>query len=196
LRARSEHSRATYLTLALDMNSQRASLTASIASSPYLTSAVVDNAVALVTSFHQGQSNVMTVTHFAESSHLPVLLRVAINTATFSFQLVRDSGWFGLSILGDHQAGLALACGTTSGREVAKFAQLGLRYRAGPFDVPLLPDCLTTSVCKVVEEVALDDHMLFVGEIIVSYRQTALAYRRALLLSDLTDYLSPRATNG
>ncbi len=166
------------------------------APSPYLASAVVDNAVALVTSFHQGRSNAMTVTFFAECSHVPVRVRIAISPTTFSHQLIRDSGWFGLSILADHQAALALACGTTSGRDGSKLDRLRLRHQPGPHGVPLLSGCLTTSACRVVEEVEISDHTLFVGEIIASYRQSALSYRRALLLSDLVDYLGPPPSIG
>jgi flavin reductase (DIM6/NTAB) family NADH-FMN oxidoreductase RutF len=157
---------------------------------------LVDNGVALVTSAHHGQLNVMTATFFGESSHVPVLLRVAIAPATFSHQLISRSGWFGLSVLADNQAPLALACGTTSGRDGSKFDRLKLRYRPGPRGIPLLPGCLTTSSCRVVERVELPDHTLFIGEIVASHRQSALAYRRTLLVSNLVDYLGWASPTG
>jgi flavin reductase (DIM6/NTAB) family NADH-FMN oxidoreductase RutF len=178
------------------MRSRRGSPAISSDPSPYLAGAIVDNAVALVTSFDRGRSNVMTATFFAESSHVPVLLRVAICPASLSYQLIRDSGWFGLSILADNRASLALACGTTSGWDGSKFDRLRLRHRPGPNGVPLLPGCLTTSACRVVERVELSDHTLFVGEIVLSYRQSALSNRRALLVSDLVDYLGRRSSIG
>lgn len=154
---------------------------------PYLDRALVDNAVALVTSAHGGRRNVMTASFFAESSHVPVLLRVAVSPATLTHELVSASGWFGLSVLGRGQERLALHCGTVSGRSEPKLERLRLAHRAGENGVPLLPGCLTTSACRVVERVELGDHTLFVGEIASSFRQPSLAYREALLVSDLAD---------
>ena len=160
-------------------------------SSPYLSSAVIDNAVSLVTSCRAGKQNVMTASFFAESSHLPVLVRVAISPETLTHDFVSATGWFGLSILASGQQAWALRCGTVSGRRVGKLTELGLRLQASQEGVPLLPDCLTTSLCRVVERVELTGHTLFVGEIVESFRQSRLAYRNPLLVSELTDYLQP-----
>jgi flavin reductase (DIM6/NTAB) family NADH-FMN oxidoreductase RutF len=157
--------------------------------SPYLASAILDNPVALVTSAHGGRRNVMTASLFAESSHLPVLLRVAIRPTTLTHELVAASGWFGLSILASHQGELARACGASSGRDGSKFERLRLKTFAGPRDVPLLPGLLTTSACRVVERIELGEHTLFVGEIVESYRQSRLAHLPPLLVSDLVAYL-------
>jgi flavin reductase (DIM6/NTAB) family NADH-FMN oxidoreductase RutF len=157
--------------------------------SPYLDRALLDNAVALVTSAHAGRRNVMSVTFFAESSHVPALVRVSIASSTWTHQLISASGWFGLSLLGSHQAELAVACGIATGREGCKFTRLRLRYQSGPQDIPLLPTCLTTSACRVVEGVELPQHTLFVAEIAASFRQTTLAFRKTLLVSDLVNYL-------
>jgi flavin reductase (DIM6/NTAB) family NADH-FMN oxidoreductase RutF len=162
-----------------------------MSSCPYLASAVIDGPVGLVTAAEGGRRNVMTVSSFAESSHLPVLVRVAIAPAAWTHELVRASGWFGLSVLASHQGGLAMACGASSGRDGSKFDRLRLLAFEGPGGVPLLPGCLTTSACRVVERHELGEHTLFVGEIVASYRQSALADRRALVVSDLFAYLGP-----
>jgi flavin reductase (DIM6/NTAB) family NADH-FMN oxidoreductase RutF len=156
---------------------------------PHLGQAMIESAVALVTSSHCERKNVMTVSFFAESSHVPALLRVSISLSSLTHELITESGWFGLSLLARGQEELALACGTISGRQQDKFARLGLRYRLTGSGVPLLPGCLTTSECRVVDRLELSDHTLFIGSIISSYRQSALSYREALLVSDLIDYL-------
>jgi flavin reductase (DIM6/NTAB) family NADH-FMN oxidoreductase RutF len=157
--------------------------------SPYLAAALVDNAVALVTSAHQDRVNVMTVTFFAESSHVPLLVRIAISPTCWTHELVAASGWFGLSILVRQQAPLALACGSCSGRTESKFARLGIPYWLTEQGVPLLPHSLATSACRVLERIDLPDHTLFVGEILSSFRRPAWATRDALLVSDLVEYL-------
>ena len=130
----------------------------------------------------------MTVSFFAESSHVPALLRVAIAPDSLTHDYIGETGWFGLSVLTAGQEDWALRCGTASGRETDKFEMLGLR-RSGAHDVPLLPDCLTTSLCRVTETIPLADHTLFVGEIVDSYRQSRLAYGRPLLVTELRTYL-------
>lgn len=157
--------------------------------SPYLAHAVIDNGVALVTSAVESRCNVMTASFFAESSHIPVLVRVAIAPSCLTHDLIVTSGWFGLSLLSKGQEDLALSCGSMSGREVFKLQRLGLRYHLGAHGVPLLPDCLTTSECRVIEQTALADHTLFTGEIVASFRQSKISYRETLLVSDLVDYL-------
>lgn len=153
-------------------------------------SSPVDNAVSLVTSASDGGQNVMTVSFFAESSHIPVLARIAIAPACLTHEYVSGTGWFGLSVLASHQWRWAADCGQLSGRETDKFRRLGLRRRETARGVPLLPGCLTTSLCRVIETVPLPDHTLFVGEIVESYRQSRLAYARPLLVSRLVELLA------
>ena len=131
----------------------------------------------------------MTASFFAESSHVPALLRVAIAPSSLTHDYLSETGWFGLSVLTAGQEEWALRCGTASGRDTDKFRELGLRCSGG-HDVPLLPDCLTTSLCEVVETIPMADHTLFVGRIVESYRQSRRAYGRPLLVSELHAYLN------
>ncbi|MGH7627921.1 MAG: flavin reductase family protein [Gemmatimonadales bacterium] len=150
---------------------------------------MVDGGVGLVTSAARGHLNVMTVTFFAESSHVPVLVRVAIAPRSLTHELVSESGWFGLSVLGHGQEELALGCGSVSGREIPKLARLSIRYRLSPNGVPLVRDALTTSECRVLASVPLHDHKLFVGEVVTSFTQTRRSFRDPLLVSELRAYL-------
>ena len=164
--------------------------------SPYLAQAVVDGGVALVTSAGHGRINAMTVSFFAESSHLPVLLRVALAPQSLTHELVSDSGWFGLSVLRHGQEELALQCGTASGREFRKFERWKIRHHLSPHGVPLLRDALTTSECRVVTKVPLRDHTLFIGEVVASFTQTRQSFRDPLLVSELRTYVAAKGTDG
>jgi len=117
--------------------------------SPYLSETVADGGVGLVTSAAHGRGNVMTASFFAESSHVPVLLRVAIAPASLTYELVSASGWFGLSVLCQGQESVALDCGSVSGRAVPKLDRFGSAVRFSPNGVPLLESALTTSECRV-----------------------------------------------
>jgi len=107
--------------------------------SPYLLHAVIDNGIALVTSAINGRCNLMTASFFAESSQIPVLVRVAIAPSCLTHVLIVRTSWFGLSLLSKGQEELAFYCGSISGREVSKLQRLGLRYHLGTHGVPLLP---------------------------------------------------------
>jgi len=155
----------------------------------YLTGAVVDNAVSLVTSAYGERRNVMTVSFFAESSHVPPLVRVSIARTTLTHELIERSGRFGVSLLCEGQEALAIACGTTTGRHGNKFDVLRLPFLLGDHGLPLLTQCLTTSECLVVDRVGLPTHTMFVGEIVSSYRQSSLAYKDTLLVSHLLHHL-------
>jgi len=163
--------------------------------SPYVSQAVVDGGVALVTSAGRGLINVMTASFFAESSHLPVLLRVALAPRSLTHELVSVSGWFGLSVLCRGQEGLAVRCGTESGREFPKFERWKIRHVLSPHGVPLLRDALTTSECRVVTQVPLRDHTLFIGEIVASFTQTRQSFRDPLLVSELRTYVEALGTD-
>jgi flavin reductase (DIM6/NTAB) family NADH-FMN oxidoreductase RutF len=162
------------------------------ASRRYLDSAVIDSGVALVTSACGDRRNVMTASFFAESSHLPVLLRVAVAPTSFTHELIDASGWFGLSVLAKGQQRLALACGGVSGRDQPKLEQLRLPIRLTEHRLPLLTGCLTTSACRVVARYELPDHTLFLGKITSSFRQTRMADRPPLLVSDVVQYVARR----
>jgi flavin reductase (DIM6/NTAB) family NADH-FMN oxidoreductase RutF len=158
---------------------------------PYVSQAVVDAGIALVTSAGRERRNVMTASFFAESSHIPVLVRVAIAPSCLTHALVSESGWFGLSVMSQGQENVALYCGSVSGREVEKLERSGLSHELSPRGIPLLRDCLTTSECRVVATIPLHDHTLFVGEVITSFTQSRLSFRDPLLISDLRGYTTP-----
>jgi len=146
---------------------------------------MTDGGVALITTVRDGVPNAMTASFFAESSHEPMLVRVAIAPTTLTHKLVREAGAFGISILACGQEHAALFCGAHTGRDVAKLDLLGMRWTVDSRGVVLLRDAFSTCACQVVEEKELPDHTLFTGEITSGYRQTMQAFRAPLLVSDL-----------
>ncbi len=127
----------------------------------------------------------MTASFFAESSHVPLLVRVAVSPSTLTHEWIRESRAFGISVLARGQEEIAWFCGAHSGRGIAKLERLGLRWRMDPHGIVLVPNAFSTSACRVVEEVELTDHTLFVGEIVASFRQSMQSSRAPLLVSEL-----------
>jgi len=151
----------------------------------YFELATAESVVGLVSSVYRGRRNVMTATLFAESSHVPPLVRVSVASDSLSCDLIAKSGFFGLSILAQGQEALALRCGQTSGRDRPKDDDPGLRWTLTPSGVPIVTSCRAVSACRVVEAHPLGEHTLFVGDILESYRETRLDCRPTLRLTDV-----------
>lgn len=160
------------------------------ASSPYLDAALTDGGVALVTTHWRGRTNAMTASFFAESSHVPMLIRVAIATTALTHDWVVETGRFGLSVLAQGQERAALVCGLESGRDTAKLERLRMRWRLGAHGAVILPDAFSSSECRVVERDELPDHTLFVAELKSSFRQSLQSFREPLLVSELLERIS------
>ncbi|MCD5408420.1 flavin reductase family protein [Candidatus Bipolaricaulota bacterium] len=116
---------------------------------------------------------------------------VLVRPSRYSHGLIEKSGAFAVSVPRPGEMGEELEfCGTRSGREVDKVAELGLELlpgRAGP--VPLMAGCELHYECRVVGRTSLaprdvlspeiadknyskgDLHTLFVGEILAAWRQ-------------------------
>lgn len=151
--------------------------------SPYITDSVVESAVGLVLVGAADRSNAMTVSFFSEVAHHPTALWVSISQNTYTHSLVLETGRFTLAVLNQTQKAIALRCGTVSGRDEDKCANLDI-YQS-PSGFLFLRGALASTGCSVRESVPLADHTIFVADIIESHLDSRKAHLRQLLLSDL-----------
>lgn len=103
----------------------------------------------------------VTITSFTSLSVRPALVSFALADTSTTWERIKDCGWFGIQILGAHQADVA-----------ERFAMPGTdrfaaptRWHHGPRGVPLLDDCLSWLVCSPHHRVRLGDHHLMVGAV-------------------------------
>ncbi len=162
---------------------QRSTIPARGVESPYLERTVVDGPVALVLTEAVDRRNAMTLGFFSEVSHHPTSLWISVAPTTLTYELLRAAGRFGLAVLHAGQGREALLCGTVSGRERDKCADLRL-YRSSS-GVWLLEDALASLACAVTREVPLGDHTVFIADILEGDMDTRSGIRRNLLRSDL-----------
>jgi len=113
----------------------------------------------LVTSAAGARRNLMAAAWSMPVEFTPPRIAVVIDKHTFTRELVAASGAFGVCIPGQSLAGLTYAVGSTSGRELDKFARHGLVTRPGPvLGVPLLEaGCAAWLECRLIPERHAED---------------------------------------
>ena len=151
--------------------------------SPYLNSALIDSIVGLVLVKAGDQSNAMTVSFFSEVAHHPTSLWVSIAKSTHTHNLIEETGKFSLAVLNQTQGKLALDCGTSSGRDRDKCADLDLY--GGPEGHLFLNGALASTACSVRQAIAIGDHTIFIADILHADVESRKSHLRQLLLSDL-----------
>ncbi|GAA3031744.1 flavin reductase family protein [Kitasatospora albolonga] len=103
----------------------------------------------------------VTVTSFSSLSASPALVSVSLAETSGTWQLIKDCDWFGIQLLGAHQAELAMRFATPGADRFAA----PTAWRRGPHGVPLLDDCLAWLVCSPYHQVKLGDHHLLAGAV-------------------------------
>jgi flavin reductase (DIM6/NTAB) family NADH-FMN oxidoreductase RutF len=157
--------------------------------SHYLSQSVIDSGVAVLSSQVGSHTNLMTVSFYAETSHIPLLVRVSVAENSYTHELISKSQQFGISVLIQKQIKFALYCGTHSGKSVNKVKQTHCSIWKSKTGIILLKNALASSACQVIDALDIDRHTIFIGEIKESYRQSKYSSFRPLLVSDLIKYL-------
>jgi flavin reductase (DIM6/NTAB) family NADH-FMN oxidoreductase RutF len=103
----------------------------------------------------------VTITSFTSLSAHPALVSFALADTSSTWALVRDAQWFGVQLLGAHQAELAERFAM---RGADRFAP-PTGWHPGPHGVPLLDGCLGWLVCARQHQVRVGDHHLVVAAV-------------------------------
>jgi len=124
----------------------------------------------LVTARYKDRANVMPAAWVVPLSKAPLLVGVAIHRSAFTHELIHRSGQFALNVPGRPLAETVVQLGSTSGRDVDdKLASVGFTLaKPQQTNAPLIEQCLGWLECAVVNEVAVGDHTLFVGEVLTA----------------------------
>jgi len=133
---------------------------------------VYPSPAALVTSVDaRGRANIITLGEaYNLSVRRPVIVGISIAKARYSHALISASREFVLNLPTTRILEAVDRCGTTSGREVDKFALTGLTplpaHRVRP---PLIAECPVNLECRVIDVQEIGDHDMFVGEVLVEH---------------------------
>ena len=133
---------------------------------------VYPSPAALITSVAaDGSPNIVTLGEcFNVSIRRPVIMGIAIRTATYSHGLIRQQGEFVINLPTAALVEKVDAVGMVSGRECDKFERIGLTpLPAEQVAPPLIAECPVNLECRVLSEQAVGDHQLFLGEVLVQH---------------------------
>jgi len=133
--------------------------------------------ISVLTTTLEGKRIGVTIGSLVSLSLSPPLVGVSIGRELAVHELLRDAGTFAVSILRGDQAPLA----AHFARGVPPIALWeGIGVREGSTGLPLIADALAWLECRIVDEHAVGDHTLFVGEVDAAEEGpsgTALVYR-------------------
>ena len=118
----------------------------------------------------EGRPNVMPAGWVMIANGSPLMFAVAINFGAHTHDCLEQTGEFVLAWPGVGQEHLINQLGGCSGRDLDKFAEYGLQaLPATHIAPPLIAGCAAAFECVMVSQVELEDHSLFVGEVMAAH---------------------------
>ncbi|MHB1471606.1 MAG: flavin reductase family protein [Thermoplasmataceae archaeon] len=126
--------------------------------------------VALVTSLHEDRINVMSAEWTIRVSIEPFLMAVFVGYQRGTYDMIKNSGEYGLSYCSDQQGNLAHIAGNYSIRDHDKFGMAEFRtFSAKYIKAPLIEGSISNFECRVIDEFKVGDHAAFIGEVLTGY---------------------------
>lgn len=130
----------------------------------------------LVSARHAGRANVMAAAWCMPLDFDPPKVAVVLDKATLTRELLEGSGHFALAVPCAAQVDLVQRLGSTTGREVDKFAQPDLQLLDEPAALaPLVTGCVAWLDCVRLPEPATEARYdLFLGEVRAAWADDAV----------------------
>lgn len=126
--------------------------------------------VVLLTTSHRGRSNVMTMSWHMMVDFTPPLVACIVSEGDFSFAALRATRECVIAVPSVELAPKVVAVGNCSGRDVDKFATIGLTaLPAQEVKAPLVAECFANLECRVVETRLVRKLNLFVLEVVKAW---------------------------
>jgi len=126
--------------------------------------------VVLVTTAHDGRSNIMAMSWHTMLEFEPPLVGCVISDANFSFRLLEATGECGINIPTVEIADKVAGCGNISGASVDKFKIFGLTaFPAKEIGAPLIKECFANLECRIADTSMVAKYGLFVLEVVKAW---------------------------
>lgn len=121
------------------------------------------------------RNNLITIAWAGVVNSAPPMISVSIRPERHSYAQIRQSGAFCLNLISRALCRAADYCGVKSGRDIDKFAALGLHAReVEGFPAPALDEAPAFLCCRVRQVIPLGSHDLFLCEVEQVYVSDAL----------------------
>ena len=117
-----------------------------------------------------GKSNIIAVSFCMPVSKEPPLIACAIGKESYSRKLIENTKEFIVNVPAKELDPKVYYCGFHSGHQLDKFKETGLTPLPGrKVKAPIIDECAAHIECKVKQEIATGDKILFIGEVIEAY---------------------------
>ena len=119
--------------------------------------------------------NIITIAWTGNVSSSPAKVSISVRPERYSYGLIKESGEFVLNLTTAALVRAADFCGVRSGREVDKFAQLGLTpLPAREVACPLVGESPVNLECRVCDIIPLGSHDLFLADVLAVHVEEEL----------------------
>src|SRR5574341_1912303 len=111
--------------------------------------------------------NIVTIAWIGVVCSEPPIVSISVRPGRHSCGQIKESGSFVVNIPGENQLVALDFCGVASGRNVDKFAELGLTaIPAAVVSAPMIKECPVNLECKVLDVRNVGTHDIFLAEIV------------------------------
>ncbi|MEG1687255.1 MAG: flavin reductase family protein [Angelakisella sp.] len=130
----------------------------------------------LITCGSMESPNIFTVAWTGLINTIPPKTYISVRPERYSYELIRQSGEFVINLPTDKLVRAVDYCGVRSGRELDKFAAMGLTTEPAPqLACPMLAQSPVSLECKVFQMLELGSHHMFLADIVsVNVEETLL----------------------
>jgi len=113
------------------------------------------------------KANIITLAWVGTVCSDPPAVGIGVRPERYSHHLIAESGEFVVNLPRVDQVGVVDYCGQVSGRQVDKWQACGLTQSpAHKIRTPLIAECPVALECRVLHQVTIGSHDLFVGEVV------------------------------
>ena len=129
------------------------------------------NPFTLVSSIKEdGSTNLMALSWWTYVSNHPALVAIATSNKGMTGANIKAREYFAVSMVGEEIAEAAFRCGTAHGFDMDKAAEFGVPLVKEADDPVAYPACSRINIiCKLKQFVDLDDHTIYIGEVVKVY---------------------------
>lgn len=111
--------------------------------------------------------NIITVAWAGTVCSDPAMLSISVRPERYSYDLIKETGEFVVNLVTKDLVYATDYCGVKSGRDVDKFKEMKLTpLPSQKLRVPGIAESPVNIECRVVRELELGSHTMFVGEVL------------------------------
>lgn len=130
-------------------------------------------AVLVSTIDQDGRPNILTVAWTATVCTNPPMLSISVRPERYSYRALEETGEFTVNLTTEELVFATDFCGVRSGRDVDKFAHLGLTPgKASAIGAPLIGESPVNIECRVNRIEKLGSHHMFVADVVAVHAGT------------------------